>query len=263
MVQPDFDAGANPPVVTADQTVDEIMEKAGRRHTPLRITFVQQGSRTRPEPGPLKWFVTNGDRRALLLYLLAMAKSSAKPWDTALPAPVWARALAIEPPETASAASAISKAWKRLENRKLIRRGRYKRLAHIHMLKEDGSGDPYQPPGQVGERYLRIPHTFWQTGPEGERWYRVLSLAEIAMLLIALSLRNGFRLPSESVPAWYGISADTANSGLKGLVDHGVLTVEKRYKVAPLSPRGYTADHIYTLQHPLEPTRSGPPRSPQ
>ncbi len=255
MARANSDGALDPPVATADQTIDEILKKAGRTHTPLRHTFVQQGSREDPKPGPLKSFVTNGDQRALLLYLLAMGKASARPWDTALAAPVWARALGIELPETATAASTISKAWKRLEDRNLIRRGRYKRMAHIHMLKEDGSGDPYEPPGQAGDHYLRLSNAFWQEGPEDERWYRVLSLSEVAMLLIALSLRNGFRLPSEDVPAWYGISTDTARRGLAGLVDHGLLTVEKRFKIAPLSPVGYTADNIYTRQHPFEAKR--------
>ena len=211
----------------------------------------------------MKSFVTNGDQRALLLYLLAMGKASAPPWDTALAAAVWARALGIELPETATAASTISKAWKRLEDRNLIRRGRYKRMAHIHMLKEDGSGEPYEHPGQAGDRYLRLPNAFWQAGPEDDRWYRVLSLSEVAMLLIALSLRNGFRLPSEDAPAWYGISTDTARRGLGGLVDHGLLTVEKRFKIAPLSPVGYTADNIYTRQHPFEAKRRTRSRRPR
>ena len=90
MARTNSDGALDPPVATADQTIDGILEKAGRTHTPLRHTFVQQGSREDPEPGPLKSFVTNGDQRALLLYLLAMGKASAGPWDTALAAAVWA-----------------------------------------------------------------------------------------------------------------------------------------------------------------------------
>ena len=251
------------PVATVDQTIDGILQEAKRSHTPLRRTFLQRGTQNRPEPGPLKAFVTNGDHRCLLLHLLAMGKASAEPWDTALPAAVWARALGVDLPETATAASTISKAWKRLEDRKLVQRGRYKRMAHVHMLKEDGSGDPYEPPGRTKEPYLRLPHAFWQKGPEGDRWYRVLSLPEVAMLLIALSLSDGFRLPAEDAPAWYGISADTASRGLGGLIDHGLLKMEKHYKTAPLSPVGYTADHLYTLQSPFGPKGRSQPRRPR
>ena len=61
------------------------------------------------------------------------------------------------------------------------------------------------------------------------------------MLLIALSLSDDFRLPAEDVPDWYGISADTASRGLRGLIDHELLVMRKHFKTAPLSPVGYTA----------------------
>ena len=70
---------------------------------------------------------------------------------------------------------------------------------------------------------------------------------------IALSLNDEFRLPAEDMPDWYGISADTASRGLKGLIGHGLLDIKKHYKSAPLSPVGYTADHLYTLQQPFGP----------
>ena len=246
------DQSHTPPVATVDQTVDEIMT-ARKRSTPLRRSFLQLGTLTDPEPGPLREFVTNGDHRGLLLYLLALGKASAEPYDTALAAAVWARALGIDLPETATAATSISKSWKRIENRSLIRRSRYKRKAHIHMLKEDGSGDPYEPPGQAKEPYLQLPNAFWLKGPNGDRWYRVLGLAEVAMLLIALSLSDEFRLPAEDVPDWYGISADTAGRGLRGLISHGLLTANKHFKTAPLSPAGYTAENLYTLKQPFGP----------
>ena len=81
-------------VVGADQTVDAILALAeGRTSTPLRHTFVQQGSSERPEPGPLGSFVASGGRKALVLYLLAMSATSAEPWDVSLHSAVWARAL--------------------------------------------------------------------------------------------------------------------------------------------------------------------------
>ena len=73
------------------------------------------------------------------------------------------------------------------------------------------------------------------------------------MLIIARSLGNRFRLPLESAPDWYGISAASALRGLHGLKDHGLLHVEKHYKEAPLAPAGYTAENLYTLQDPFGP----------
>ena len=190
-----------------------------------------------------------------------MAKASSEPWDTSLHSQVWARALGIKNPHSAAAGVAISRAWQRLADQNLIRRGHHKRIARIQLLKEDGSGDAYRPPGQVGDRYLQLSNAFWTTGPGHERWYRVLTLPEIAMLLIALSLRNPFRLPSKRVPDWYGISAATATRGLGGLVDHGLLTVEKHFMETPASPVFYTAANLYTLQHPFEPKRRDLPNS--
>lgn len=240
-----------PPVVSADDTVDEIV-KARRSHTPLRYAFIQKSSGDATQPGPLKSLVNRGSHRALLLYLLALTKTSAKPWHTTLAAQVWARALDIEGCDTPAAATSISKALRRLEELRLIQRSRNGRRTRIHILKEDGSGEGYEHPGKVKHRYLRLPTAFWQAaGPEGKRWYRALTLPEIAMLLIALSRSDDLRLPLEKAPDWYGISADTASRGFGGLVGHGLLTVRKEYKVAPLSAVGYTANHIYTVQEPF------------
>ena len=247
---------ADEAAATADETIDAILAAAGREGTPLRHAFIQQGTRRDPEPGPLMAFVASGNRRGLLLYLLALAKASAEPWDISLPAAVWARALGLRQLDTRAAAVAISRLWKHLEEQQLVRRGRSGRCARIDMLKEDGSGSRYEHPGQLGERYLQIPDAFWLTGPGDERWFRVLALPEITMLLIALSLRDGFRLPSESAPAWYGISADTASRGLGGLAGRGLLRVDKRFQKTPLSPIGYTVQNLYTLQDLFGPERS-------
>ena len=74
-------------------------------------------------------------------------------------------------------------------------------------------------------------------------------------MLIALSLDDGFILPIEKAPDWYGISADTANRGLLDLRKAGLLDVEKRTKKAPLSPEGIAQDFHYTLNPPFGPRR--------
>ena len=243
------------PAPTSHETVDELVRLSNRSEVPLRNDFLQiiEDDGTR-RPGPLASFVSAGDQRALLLYLLLVTKASAGDFEVALGAPVWARALGLWDPTGKSATSTISKVWLRIERRGLIERQRRNRLAEIQLLREDGSGAPYTHPGEVKDRHLKLPHAFWTAGPDDDRrWYEVLSLPEVAMLLIARSMADGFRLPFEEAPAWYGISADTAARGLHGLGTHDLIEVAKVFKSAPLAPQGYTAEHHYTLQPPFGP----------
>lgn len=239
------------PIASPAETVAAIVAQGGRDHVPVRLAFLQRRVDGRPLPGPLHEFVANGDRRGLLLYLLLLAKATTKPWDASLPAAVWARALAHPMPNTKAAASAVSKAWARLEGRRLIERSRSKRMAVVKLLMEDGSGVPYEHPARGGA-YLKLSHALWLGGPgDGPRWYELFTLPDLAMLLIASSLQPGFRLPYEAAPEWYGLSADTALRGLSGLAKWGLLAVDRSYKPAPLSPAGYTAENRYTLVGPF------------
>ncbi len=244
-----------PPEVTPAETVDEIVA-VSRRHRffPLRRDFLQRTLDGKPVPGPLSALVKAGDQRALLLYLLLLTKASSDPWDAALPSTVWARALGLPLPGSRGARSTVSKIWLRLQGHQLIRRERKKRWAHVFLLREDGLGDDYTNPGDVGDRYVRIPLALWTAGPEQRvRWYQKLTLPELAVLLIARSMSDGFRLPYESGPEWYGISADTVARGIDGLLKQGLLRVDKTFKKAPLSPIGYAAEHRYTLREPFGP----------
>lgn len=253
-----------PPKVTPADTVDEIVAVSKRqKYFPLRREFLQRTVDGKPAPGPLSALMRAGDQRALLLYLLLLTKASAVPWDAALPSTVWARALGLPLPATRGARSTVSKIWLRLENHGLIRRRRSKRWADVFLLREDGLGDEYTNPGEVGDRYVRIPLALWREGPGPRlRWYQELSLPELAVLLIARSLADGFRLPYEMGPEWYGISADTIARGIDGLVKQGLLRVNKTFKKAPLSPVGYTAEHRYTLREPFGPVgRKTAPRA--
>ncbi|HMR94328.1 MAG TPA: hypothetical protein PKE05_02220 [Microthrixaceae bacterium] len=241
----------SPPVATAAETVEAILNEGGRDHSPIRISFLQRADDGSKSPGPLAEFVTNGDRRGLLLYLLLIAKATTSPWDAALPSAVWARALGVPLPNSKGAASSISKTWLRLEQRGLVSRERSKRRAKITLLREDGSGAAYTHPGTEGG-YFKLPHAFWREGPAADqRWSQLLTLPELAMLLIACSHKARFRLPLESAPEWYGISADTASRGFHGLETSGALIIDRTYKSAPLAPAGYTSENRYTLRPPF------------
>jgi hypothetical protein len=140
------------PTVSAADTVDEIVTASKRKADfPLRRVFLQRVADEGLVPGPLAGLVKAGDLRALLLYLLLVTKASSPPWDAALPAAVWARSLDLPLPGSKTARSTISKMWLRLERHGLVSRLRTRRLADVFLLREDGSGDIYTSPGEVGD----------------------------------------------------------------------------------------------------------------
>ena len=217
----------------------------------MRKTFLQGKAGGRSTPGPLAEFVTAGDRTGLLLYLLALTKASTPPWDVALHSAVWARALGLEDPTSKTARSRISKAWSRVVDRGLVDRGRRNRLAQLTLLCEDGSGKDYSRPSS---HFFKVPHDLWTGGPsEEERWYEILSLAELAVLLIALNNADDFPLPAERAPNYYGISADTVVRGTHGLRQHSLLVWRRKRITAPLAPEGFSFENRYTLQPPFGP----------
>lgn len=256
------------PPVSVEATIDALVEESKRDPDfPLRYEFLQRRANGNVHPGRLASLVSAGDRRALLLFLMLATKASSEPWSVCLAAPVWARALGLPLPASDTARSTVSKVWLRLERHRLVRRTRKDRKANVYLLREDGSGAAYTLPAEAKERYFRIPTALWRQGPAHDgRWYQVLSLPELAVLLIGLSLGDRFRLPHEEAPKWYGISPDTAARGLRGLEAHGLLSVEQRRKPAPLTTVGFTTEYRYTLQPPFGPVghESGsPPKRPK
>ena len=234
---------------TTHQTVDAIAESTAREAFPLRRTFIQQ--KGAEQPPRLATFVSAGDRTALLLYFLALTKASQEPWDVSMHSAIWARALGFSEPNSLGARSRLSKAWSRLVMRRLVVRARQNRLAKYTLLCEDGSGRPYDRPKKA---YVNMPHELWTEGPtDSDRWYELLSLPELAFLVIALSNLDSFPLPTERGPEYYQISADTLLRGARGLRKHRLLKIERRPTTAPLAPAGVTIENRYTLQPPFGP----------
>jgi len=97
--------------------------------------------------------------------------------------------------------------------------------------------------------YLRLPYVFWR-----DQWNRELGLAGIALLLIALTLPDGFYLPGDQVRAWYGISPSTLTKGLGVLRRQQLLDVRRNPRTAALTPEGITYEYTYTLKPPFGPT---------
>lgn len=242
------------PVVTSGATVDAIVQASHRSTIPLRPTFISGPEGSDVAKAPLSRLVSAQDHRGLLLFLMLLTKASTEPWESTLAASVWARALGIELPTGKTASSTISKTWLRLERLKLVERSRDGRWASVKLKREDGSGDPYSLPAEAKERYVQIPCALWTTGPSAaKRWYEVLSLPELAVLLIARSRGDRFTLRTEKAPEYFGFSADSLTRGLNGLTAYGLLKMTEIYNLQPLSPIGYSAERRYTLQKPFGP----------
>jgi len=105
----------------------------------------------------------------------------------------------------------------------------------------------------VAERFLLLPNIYWLDG-----WHEELDLPATVMLLVALHERDGFKLPTERMPQWYGWSADTAERGLASLAKLEILSVTTRMTKAPLSPTGLAKTNEYTLQPLWRPVSKAP-----
>jgi hypothetical protein len=233
---------------TKETTVEALLAAAKRDHLPLAHSFLQTKTRAgNAQPGVLSAFVRNGAERPLAQYLLLHAVASGTDFGVARDSRVWARALGLDFKLSASR-TAISKNWAWLERHQLIRRERRGRLGKVILLRDDGSGRSYKHPVKLGEPYLQLPFSYWHEG-----WDTKLDLPSVALLLIGLSLRDGFILPHSQVNDWYGVSSSTLTKGVHGLRRHGLLDVRRNRKEAPLAPEGYTWEHSYTLQPPFGP----------
>jgi len=236
------------------ETVLALLDAAGRskNEVPLRRELVQQGSQREPTPGPLRDLVRRHDERALDLYLLLRAAASADPWDVKRDARIWGRAIGLAA-DADGGRAAVSKTWARLESTYcLVRRERSGRLARVFVLHEAGSGEPYSYPR---EGYFKLPFAYWT---DEEAWYVSLSFAAKATLLVALSLRPPFALPAERAPAWYGLSADTVDRGLRELRQAGLLSRSFTEVENWLSPTGKTTQYKFALQPPFARTARKP-----
>jgi hypothetical protein len=234
-------------IVSQRETVSALLERSGRQDVPVRRSFVQRPIRG-GGAGPLAAFVSNRRSRALDLYLLAHAVASAPPYTVTFPARVWVRALGLGP--QSSSETLVSRTWTWLEDHNLIVTRRVGRFREIQLLKEDGSGDAYRHPGEEGAsdrgHYFKLPHAYWDAN-----YHNRLGLPAKAVLLIALSLRDDFILPTEKGSDWYGLSSDTVRKGLSDLRLHGLLAMRAQAKAAPLTALGYTMQRHYRVEPPL------------
>jgi hypothetical protein len=246
-------------------TLEYYLRRSGRQSLPLDRRFAQRRvDNNRPAPGPLAEFVRRGRETALdqYLFLHALASSDAEDrYDARLPATTWARANGgYFDPDTGvlepAALHAVSRNWRFLEERDLIERERAGRRARVWLLADDGSGEPYEHPGEGAEGkqledgpgYIQLPYAYWL-----ERWHERLSLSAKAVLLIAMTLGDGFALPYARFHDWYGMSASTGERGLTELRDNKLLHREQHRRKDPESPVGFADVYHYELLPPFGP----------
>jgi hypothetical protein len=231
------------------ERIELLLQLTGRKIVPIRNAFVQQGQGRSTTPGPLAKFLTGHDDRGLEAYLLVHAMASAPPWNCVLPSEAWVSALGLaDGAAMDSARTAVSKTMRRLEARNLITRQRSRRQSDVILLKEDGSGDPYERPDANGvdDHWFQLPHAYWLEGH-----YTSLSLPAKVMLLIALSSKDGFPLPYNKAHPWYGVSEDSAEEGMRELRNKELLSVDRRWMKAARSKTGWTEQYLYTLEGPF------------
>lgn len=249
-----------PPAPLSQQdTIVGLLQTAKRDAVPIRNEFVQIGRGKNTTPGPLAGLVQAQDTRGLQAYLLlrATASSGHDGWDCTYDSDVWIRALDLRATvEDASAPSAVSKAFERLERRRLIRRGRVGRTSSLVVLREDGSGTEYTHPGADREPHFKLPHDYWI-----QQHYRELTLPGIATLLIALSLPDDFILPYAKAKPWYGIGTDTLERGIHQLIDLGVLAFRVEWVANAKAKTGWQSQRHYTLTGPYSSPRRAPKRA--
>ncbi|PLS27439.1 hypothetical protein CGZ88_0966 [Bifidobacterium anseris] len=243
---------AEPVQIDWRKTVEALLSKSRRAFVPIDKSFIQLPRGSEKRKSILSEFVHNGDERGLKAYLLISASISSADkngkWHTSLPLQAWARAFGCY--ETTEkiivGKNAASRILNRLQNYNLIKKARLSggKELDVELLSQDGSGGQYSRPKK---RFVRLSYDFWR-----KRYDQRLSLAAIAMLLVVLGEKQPCVLPAERMPDWYGWSPDTAERGLRELVEKEVLCKKKMRREAALSPSGYAVVNEYTVKKPFD-----------
>jgi hypothetical protein len=248
-----------PPVLGQPETIELLLERSNRPNdaVPLRTLFVQKGAQARPQPGPAAAFLSFRKNRELELLLLIHAVCSGDDFSVTEWSTTWARCIGLF--DSSSGPTAVSRAWRWLDEQQLIVRERGTRgRTKITILREDGTGQPYKHPFTKSriEPYFQLPYEYWRAE---DRWHSSLSLPAKVVLLITLSMtKPTFQLPQERMPEWYGISADSALRGLSELRERRVLEVAEVKRVPSLeSKTGLAERNLYRLLPPFHLERRG------
>lgn len=257
-------SGKSVEAATGRQARTALLKRAKRSNVPLRRDFVQLSDKNENRSSVLATFVKAGRLRALRAYLIVLAASSSEDERgryTEEDSRVWARLFdAHEDATTPSARTAAWRSLKLLADMKLIEVTRVpkSRRIGVKLLREDGSGKDYTRPGKDGNKdpYLRIPTTFWTKGYDEQ-----VELPGLAMLLALCAERGRWaKMLPEHMPKWYGWSPDTAERGLKRIVELNLAERREKRKAAPLTPMGFTKYYEYRIR-PVMKAKTERPRT--
>ena len=197
---------------TARQRAAAMQKGSRRTDIPLRTRFIRDLDASSGETAdtPLKRLVRAGDSDGLTLrlYLALLWRCSAPPYETEIPARMWAELLALPEPMQPQQRR-IAHALRRLEDQKLITVTRTKpgKAPTITLLDEAGDGTEYAPPRgskDPHDRWVKVPVSLWQN----ERFH-TLTTPGLAMLLAILADRS-----SEAAPLWWTVEVFTRRIGL-------------------------------------------------
>lgn len=236
------------------ETIAAFVARSKRQGTVgIRQTFLQPGRGAKAGQGVLASFVSRRDDLGLDLYLLLLLIGRGSQFGAHfidVQSGTWTRALGLK---GKSANQVLSRALGRLERLKLVKRTRTRKGVRVQLLKEDGKGSNYSPPsGNRNDPYFQLPVEYWL-----EDHYIKLRTPGKAMLLIALGEEHEFELQVAKVPAYYGISPETADRGFDELVMAGLARFEQRVEKDPLGNLGHRTVKVWRLQGPYE--RQEPP----
>ena len=219
---------------------------------PLRRTFAQPavGSSVTPR---LAEFVRTGRDSAYEQYLALAVRAVAGTHEVSLDWQVWARLVGLR--EDITGRRTVRRNWNMLADLGLVKINPPRRAPVVQLLREDGTGAEYAPPAT--ERYVRLPFVYWW-----DHFNESLSMPAKAMLFIALSQPDWFRMPSADVPAWYGIGSVSAQRGLAELTERGLLEMHGVKKPAPLTKNKFATDFFYRLRPPFGPVHKASKSAP-
>ena len=228
-------------------TRKEITRLSARGYSQYRHVLFQLPQGENPRGSTVGRLLAARKHRALVLYLLLL---TCWPWlrgrRSPLEAAVWIRALTTDTGLTWSP-STLSRAWKDLEEAGLISRHREGRTVRVVPRREDGAGDYTLPEGRSDRwnTYFVLPDDFWH-----DELFATLTFPGLAMLLI-IAGETSDKPEIDFAYDWardrYGVSAKSAQNGIKELRARGLIHRREVRITAALSATGFTTRTYYSL----------------
>lgn len=228
------------------ENLSEVFWESHRAAVPIREAFLQIRD-VEPEPGPLSEIVRKRYHHALDVYLLILAATASPPHRLHVNPDYWALLVRRPSQSLRNARLAVYRSLEILDSLDLVRQETRLGMPTFQLLDESGSGELYFHPATRRERYLTLPHAYWEHALD-----RTLDLPGKAVLLLVRSFRpTGFTLPLARSMDWYGISADTLRRGMDELIRAKLVRYTKADVPSPRAPRGTTVRRTYILTGPM------------